>query len=462
MKKIWLALLAVCALIIITTSCGTSSNGSRDGATLPSTSTTVSPGGTTPGVGTPLACPSGATTITTSTVPTFAINTNYCFSAGTYSAFSRAIPSGDSWYGGGFAILNGNNNTQYAINDGTASNIIFDGFTVQNYSTANQGNGAASTECINFQHGTNITISNNTIGPDNAGAISFDPGAPQGQYSSGAYSVGVNNSVITHNKIFNVGYSGTTISGSSNDVVSYNDVSGTDLFNDDREFDVSSVGKFAVDENTTVIGNNIHDSNDSALWFDVYNVNNYIENNTITNTLVGIFYEISCNAIISGNVISDVGYGDAGHGTGAAGSAIRISSSGSSTQDQCASFNSDGSMPGVSPGGDIITVSGNTLTDNHEGITEFEGHAGYPINNVHNTGNTITGDSTGTGGDSDAWLQYTDSTGLGNTWANNVYHPWVSHLAAFTYNGTTANYSSWNGATSDSGSSCTNTSGGSC
>jgi parallel beta-helix repeat protein len=418
--------------------------------------------GTTAGLGSALACPANSVQVSPGNVPGLSAGTNYCFAAGTYGNFSQAIPTGAGLYGQGTAVLDGGGSqTAGLYNNGSASNVMINGFTIRNYHYNCTSIECVSPAVVSFHSGNNITISDNTIGPDSTAAISWGAGAPVGTYTSGAYTYGVNNSLITHNLITHIGYSGTTVSGGTNDTVSYNEVTATDQFNVDTENDVAAVGKFAVDSGTIVIGNNIHDNTDTAIWFDVFDVDSTIKSNTVTNDRVGIFYEISCNAVIQDNTISDVGYADAE--SSAYGAAVRISSSGASTEEPCASFNPGNSMPGAAS----ITISGNTLTDNHEGVTLIDGHTnpnGTPIrvNNVHVTGNSTSGDMTATGTDSDAWLaELGDTSGDNDTFSANTYQGNPSNT--FFYYGGSRSWSGWQNAGFDtSGAACGKIGGGSC
>ena len=417
--------------------------------TTPSTSSSA-------GLGTPLACPSGSVAVSPGNVPNLNANTNYCFARGTYRNFSATLPSGDGWYGQGSAILDGGGSQLYSIvSNGTTSNVVIDGFTIRNYHYGCNGSECVSPAAIELHSGTNVTISDNTIGPSQTGAIDWGAGLNPGQYSSGAYSAGIDNSTITHNLITTVGYTGTKVVGGSNDTVSYNEVTRTDQFNVDTEADVAAIGKFAVDANTTVVGNYVHDNQDTAIWFDVYNTNTTIKDNTITNDRVGIFYELSCNAVIDNNKISNVGYADAE--SSAYGAAIRISASGSSLAAPCNSYGGS-----ALPGPKSITVTGNTMTNDHEGITEIDGHgSNIPVNNIAVSGNTTTGDTTSTGGTGDAWLVHTDNpNGQNNTFANDIYLANPSNTIFSP--GQSVPWSAWTSRGFDTGGRCSRIGGGSC
>jgi hypothetical protein len=437
--------------------------------TTPTTSTTTTPattttttgtGNTKAGLATALSCPASSVQVAPGNVPGISANTNYCFASGTYSGFNVTPKSGDGFYGGEHAVLDGGGSQTSAFATGSSiTDLIIDGFTMQDYSSSatDQVPGV-----VELQNGSDVTVSDNTIDNDRTSAVSWgnNTGAP----CCVDYTAGVSHGTITHNLITNIGYSGTTVSGGTDDTISYNDVSDTDTDNVDTEITVAAVGKFAVDDGTVVEGNYIHNNNDTAMWFDDYNTNSMIKDNTVgPDNRVGIFYEISVNAVITDNTITDNGQADAGEGTGAPGAAIRISSSGSSLDPPSQNASSDGPQS--------ITISDNTLTYNHEGITLFDGHTnndGTPIydNNITVTGNSTVGDNTSTASDSDAWLAHTAPTGHNIVWSNNTYKAGSSSESPgyfFALNTGSTGFAGWQGNGLDtSGSSCETASGGSC
>jgi len=336
------------------------------------------------GLGTPLPCPDGAVQVTPSNVPPIRPGINYCFGAGTYAGASFRPANGDGFFGGGHATLQGDGQG-HAFYADSASNVTIDGFAVLGYSDGGCGTSGAC-YAIQIQHGDRVTVSDNVIGPSSSGAIGFGNGSQPGSYPA-AYLAGVSNSTISHNLITHVGYSGTLVAGGSNDTVSYNEVTRTDQFNVDIEADVAAIGKFAVDANTRVVGNYVHDNNDTAIWFDVFNVSTTIEGNTVTNNRVGIFYELSCApAWIEGNTITNNGWADASAGSRAWGSGVRVSASGNNTRAPCSTFN-----PGTMPGPQQIVVEQNTFTGNWDDVVLFSGHGpGIPSNSVVVTANTIS------------------------------------------------------------------------
>jgi hypothetical protein len=385
----------------LSTNVATNSSSSASGGSYVSYGQTSTPPGTA-GLGTPLACPSGAVPVTNNSATwNFAANTNYCFAAGTYSGFSKQIPTGDGWYGQGHAVLDGGFGTSQAIyNGGTASNVTIDGFTVQHYDYT----GCSGAECVmptsgysvNIQYGTNITVTNNTFqdgyngGYTAGGGVALGANGPVCPYPANITSLAlaancynyITNSTISHN-VFNGMVWGGPAFGDAYDVsANYNIVEGSDpgaVF--DTEGYLAAFGKFSLTADATVKGNYLANNIENGIWFDVFNVDSYIENNTIVGTPTaqsaqsGIFDEISCNAVITGNNISNVGYSDANSGNWGAG--VRISSSGSSTasgsgpiNSACGHVNTSGAMPGYQG----EEIENNTFTNDLDDIALYDGH----------------------------------------------------------------------------------------
>jgi hypothetical protein len=386
----------------LSTNVGSNSSSSASGGSYVAFGqTSIVPTGTA-GLGTPLACPSGAVAVNKDSATwNFAANTNYCFAAGTYSGFSKQIPTGDGWFGQGQAVLDGGFGTSQAIyNGGTASNVTIDGFTVQHYDYT----GCSNAECvmptsgysINIQYGTNITVTDNTFqdgyngGYSAGGGVGLGANGPVCAYPANITSLAlaancynyITDSTISHN-VFNGMVWGGPAFGDAYDVsANYNIVEGSDpgaVF--DTEGYLAAFGKFSLTADATVKGNYLANNIENGIWFDVFNVDSYIENNTIVGTPTaqsaqsGIFDEISCNAVITGNNISNVGYSDANSGNWGAG--VRISSSGSSTasgsgpiNSACGHVNTSGAMPGYQG----EEIENNTFTNDLDDIALYDGH----------------------------------------------------------------------------------------
>jgi hypothetical protein len=222
---------------------------------------------TNPGLGTFLACPSGAVQVSTGSIPSFQPNTNYCFAKGTYSHFSTTPQTGDGFYGQGNAVLDGGSSTSQAFNSAEThiiSGVTIDGFTMQNYSDP----GGQPYAVVEVNGGSNVTLSNNTFNDDNTTAISFGGHDGNVPCCGPEYDYSVQNSLVTHNVIENIGYSGINISGSwGGTTVSYNAVSNTDTERIDPEIDVAAIGKFANNDGLIVKGNTTSNNYDIGMRF---------------------------------------------------------------------------------------------------------------------------------------------------------------------------------------------------
>jgi parallel beta-helix repeat protein len=479
--------LIVC-LTIFLVGCG-SSGKFTTGQTQPPVTV---PSGGTAGLGSALPCPAGSTAVTTGSIPTFAANTNYCFAAGTYSNFSHTEASGDGWYGQGNAVLDGNGASSYIVS-GSGTNIVLDGFTLKDHwqnctaQTYNCDTGQSMYSAY-FSGGNNITVSDNTFGPDwsggyiGGGGLSFGgtgylggPGATPGQYdSSNSWNAGPNNSLVTQNLFTNLGWGSFSASSVTNVTASYNEVRNTDEMSMNTEGDIAALGKFALVSGMQVIGNYVHNNPDTGIWFDVFDVNSTIENNTVSNNQVGLFYEISCNALISGNTFT--ANGDLDAGTGNDGAGIRISSSGASNftgtgGSACKSFDNDGTMPGPRN----ITINSNTFNGNHDGIALYDGHcvngslacgSSNPYiqdNNIIVSNNTVASETTAAGTDGDAWAVSVANPGTNQSYTGDTYTIYASHPNAFVGTGGLTNFATWRGQGFDSsGGSCVLTNGAAC
>jgi parallel beta-helix repeat protein len=183
------------------------------------------------------------------------------------------------------------------------------------------------------------------------------------------------------------------------------------MFGSNSEDDVAALGKLASSSGVDINNNWVHDNADTALWADIGNTAFTIDHNTLgPNDRVGAFWEISCSMSITNNLIQGEGAFDAGHGLGAPGSGIRISSS-NPNDNSCTSA------------GFQMLVSGNTLSGNHEGITLYDGHGpSVPVAGATVSGNQVTVTDTG----SDAWQAYDANSNsfVGNTYrGNNNFNP---------------------------------------
>jgi parallel beta-helix repeat protein len=403
------------------------------------------------GLGTPDICPAGSVAVSPGNVPGIQANKNYCFASGTYSRFSTSPQTGDGFYGQGHAILDGGGSTASAFTvpeNASIANVVIDGFTMQNYYSGDDS--SAEYGVVSAEGGSNLTVTDNTIQNDHTTAIEI--GGHDNIPCCTSYHYSVDGGLVAHNVIQNIGYAGTTISGTWGGFqVDYNVITQTNTEGEDRDNDVAALGKFADDDGIIVNGNNVYNNNDIGTWYDDYNVGTTITNNTLTNNYVGLMYEISYNATISGNTFIDNGnnYNPSGdESAGAPPAAIRISSSGW-VGDGTPTANY-GTVPTDGPHGVFITS--NTLNNNYEGVVVYSGHPN-PTDNISVTGNTVTGSTTG------ASNAYTMATGGGAAFSDNSY---TLTKSIFADPGGT-NWSGWKGAGLDSSdSTCKLSGGGSC
>jgi nitrous oxidase accessory protein NosD len=127
--------------------------------------------------------------------------------------------------------------------------------------------------------------------------------------------------------------------------------------------------KFVQTRGLVVRGNFVHHNTGPGLWTDVHNVGALYEGNRVEdNAGMGIFHEVSYRAVIRDNVVLRNGFGSAGWVYGAG---IMIASSGD------------------------VEVYGNTVADNHNGITAAQQDRGsgplgpHVVENVYVHDNVI-------------------------------------------------------------------------
>ncbi len=156
--------------------------------------------------------------------------------------------------------------------------------------------------------------------------------------------------------------------------------------------------KFAETNNLVVQGNYVHDNNGPGLWSDIDSINTLYEDNVVVhNTISGIAYEISYNAIIRNNTLIDNGYGDTrGWGWGAE---INIQNS-QNVQVYGNQVDMTGGGNGIvliqqnrgSGAYGLYTTTGNQIHDNiivdRDGHGSIGGFADYNPSGMLNGGNT--------------------------------------------------------------------------
>lgn len=154
---------------------------------------------------------------------------------------------------------------------------------IEKYATQNQQG------TVDASAGTDWIISDNTI-----------------QLNHGAAVVGGTRSQIARNHLnyngqHGIGATGDDVLVDQNEIA-YNNTTGVST--------AWSAGgsKFALTNRLTVRRNCVHDNNGPGLWTDIDNRGTLYEKNLVySNTEVGIYHEISFDAIIRGNTVADNG-----------------------------------------------------------------------------------------------------------------------------------------------------------
>ncbi len=173
---------------------------------------------------------------------------------------------------------------------------------------------------------TNVTVQNLVV-------EKYDPEIQHGAINGGQswtiqnnevllnYAVGIiaqDNSQVIGNYVHDNGQMG--VGGQGNNVlVQGNELASNGFWSGIDPYWEAGGLKFAATDNLVVQGNYVHDNNGPGLWGDIDSINTTYEDNVIVhNTISGISYEISYNAIIRNNTLIGNGYGDTrGWGWGA-------------------------------------------------------------------------------------------------------------------------------------------------
>jgi hypothetical protein len=295
--------------------------------------------------------------------------TTYWFAPGVHTLgggdYTQIDPAqGSAYIGAPGAILDGRHVNYYAFG-GTAANVTISYLTIENFGTkgGNQNQGV-----VNHQSAADWTITHSTI-TGNAGAglmlgsdntLSYDCISDNQQYGFNAYSP----------------------SGSpANLVLEYNEISGNDTYNWEAKVPgcgCSGGGKFWDVDGATISDNWVVGNHSTGLWADTDDrgfafTDNYIADNYS----YGIIYEISYNALISGNTFVHNGIGEGPNNPGFPTSAIYISESGS-----------DSRVPGKY--GQTFQITDNTFVNNWGGVVLWENSNRF----CNSPANTSTGSCT--------------------------------------------------------------------
>jgi parallel beta-helix repeat protein len=269
--------------------------------------------------------------------------TTFCFSPGIYHVSSLVPKSGDVLDGGKQkAVLDGNNSARYAVyGDSTSpgpSDVTIKGFVIEHFKTPLQ-RGA-----IQDYNGPGWIIQNNHITRNAAAGVATGD------------NVRVLNNLIDHNaqEGFSAGGNGGLYQGNE---IAYNNFNLA--INPTWE---AGGGKAWATQHLTFKSNYVHDNGGPGLWADTNNIYTTLDSNTVDNNWgPGIYYEISYDAIITNNTVTDNGMPSSPGGGQRNGWAW----------DAGIQLRESGALNASSP----LIISHNTVTNNYNGITLIQSPA---------------------------------------------------------------------------------------
>jgi len=360
--------------------------------------------------------------------------TTFCFAPGTYS-IAVTPKSGQIFDGGNqAATLDGKNIREYAFRGANTSNVTIRGFVVQHYKTPLQ-HGA-----IHAFDTTGWTIENNHITRNAASGVATDTGAK------------VLHNVIDHNGQQGYAAHGDNILYDGNEIA-YN--------NENLAVDASweaGGGKAWSTKHAVFRNNNVHHNGGNGLWDDTNNIYITYDHNTVSNNWgAGIYHEIGYDARITNNTVVNNG----------------TSTSQGGGQDNGWLWNagiqlrSSGGLTSTSP----ILISGNTVTNNYNGIALLDSPAAgctnrdldegaygpCKIQNILVQGNAVTMNQGGTGVVQDGSGNGVFSRNVrfrGNSYHVSRSHPDDGHAPGwFAWNNAWPSWTAWKASGNDIGGS---------
>jgi Right handed beta helix region len=262
-------------------------------------------------------------------------------------SYGQVIPkNGNVYLGAPGAVLDGRGVNRYAFT-GQARDVVIRNLTVERFA-APRDEGV-----VNHDSGNGWILENNTI-----------------QANRGAGLMAGARQQVRHNCLRNNGQYGMNAyqdgDGITGLIVENNEIAGNNT--DDWETQEPGCGctggvKFWAVNGADVRGNWVHHNHGPGLWADTNNNDFLVEGNLIDNNEAeGLFYEISYNLILRGNIfrrnalISGKEFADSGDNFPVA--AVYLSESGGDAR--------------IHARTDKIDVSGNVFDDNWSGITLWE------------------------------------------------------------------------------------------
>jgi len=270
--------------------------------------------------------------------------TTFRLTAGVYRN-QRVVPkSGDTFVGDPGAVLDGGNTTMYAFEKGTGStvdtrpkNVTIRGLEIRAYASPDHmgpilAGGSSPSDGTYGWVIDGVDVHNNRVGGVRVG-----------------HKTTIRNSKLHHN-----GWAGIIGAGDSilieNNEISYNNVPGTP---GTVQVDPNWAGggfKFVYTRWLVVRNNFSHHNAGAGMWTDLNNIYTTYDGNRVEdNTHVGIFHEISYDAVIKNNTVRRNGFGKANWVWG------------------------PGILVAASP---RVEVFGNTVEGNYNGITVVQQNRG--------------------------------------------------------------------------------------
>ena len=228
--------------------------------------------------------------------------TTFRLTAGVYRN-QRVVPkSGDTFVGDAGAVMDGGNATAYAFDKGSApypSRVTIKGLEIRAYASADHmgpilaGGGSASEGAYGWVI-DGVDVHNNRVG-----------GVRVGHHTI------VRNSKLHHNGWFGLSGAGDSVLVENNEI-GYNNVPGTP---GTVQCDPNWGGggfKFVYTRWLVVRNNYSHHNSGAGMWTDINNIYTTYDGNRVEdNTHVGIFHEISYDAVIKNNAVRRNGFGKA-------------------------------------------------------------------------------------------------------------------------------------------------------
>jgi parallel beta-helix repeat protein len=202
--------------------------------------------------------------------------------------------SGNQFIGDPGAIMDGQNNMDFAFSGG-AANVVLDNLEITGYLGGSAHIGAIQGYDATGWVLNNLNVHDNAyLGANLRGSFTVTGGS---YHHNGQYGLAVTQAL------------NSVIDGAE---LSYNNLAGVaDPLRDAGGIKVSN------SNGMTIRNVNSHHNNGPGIWYDINNQSSVLENNTVhDNNYAGIFYEISYSGIIRGNTVSHNGTADSNY-TGA-------------------------------------------------------------------------------------------------------------------------------------------------